>query len=349
MTKRAFITGVNGQDGIYLSELLLEKGYEVLGLVRRNSINEYSRVEKIKKSHPNFDYMQGDLTDSMFLTRTISEFKPDEVYNLGAMSHVGRSFQIPEHTVDVDGVGVLRLLEAIRLSGLEKTTRFYQASTSELFGEVHETPQREATPFHPRSPYGVAKLYGFWITVNYRESYSMFACNGILFNHESPLRGKDFVTRKITHTVAQISLGLTDCLNIGNLEAQRDWGFAKDYVEGMWMMLQQDKPEDFVLATGVSTKVRDFVEKSFNAVDIEIKWEGAPGSLEEVGLDAKTGKTLVKVDPQFFRPAEVELLLGDATKAKEKLGWKAKTQLDELCKIMIENDLEELKKSNNQF
>jgi GDPmannose 4,6-dehydratase len=347
MKKRAFITGVNGQDGVYLSELLIEKGYEVLGLVRRNSQNEYSRVERLKKLSSNFDYVQGDLTDSMLLTRAIGEFQPDEVYNLGAMSHVGRSFTMPEHTADVDGVGVLRLLEAIRINKLEKKTKFYQASTSELFGDVHETPQRETTPFHPRSPYGVAKLYGYWITVNYRESYNMFACNGILFNHESPMRGKDFVTRKITNTVAQIKLGLETCLHIGNLDAQRDWGYAKDYVEGMWKMLQLDQPEDFVLATGVTTKVRDFVEKSFKAVDIEISWKGTPGSREETGVSKKTGDVLVKIDPQFFRPAEVELLLGDATKAKEKLNWEATTQLDELCKIMINSDLEELRSEFN--
>ena len=344
MSAKAFITGVNGQDGIYLSELLLEKGYEVLGLVRRNSLNEYSRVEELKSKYTNFNYIQGDLTDMMSLVRAIGEFKPTEVYNLGAMSHVRRSFEMPGHTLDVDGGGVLNLLEAIRLNNLEKFTKFYQASTSELYGKVCETPQSETTPFHPRSPYGVAKLYGYWITVNYRESYDMFTCNGVLFNHESPLRGKDFVTRKITHNVAKIKLGLEEKFYIGNLDARRDWGFAKDYVEGMWLMLQSQTPDDYVLATGKTTSVRDFITKSFTHVGIDIAWEGEKGSVNERGINASTGKVLVEVSPEFFRPAEVELLQGDPKKAKEKLGWEAKTSLDELCKMMVEEDLKELKK-----
>lgn len=345
--KKALITGVTGQDGAYLSEFLLKKGYEVHGIKRRSSSYNTQRVDHLYVDphyESNFKLHYGDLSDSTNLIRLIQEIKPDEVYNLGAMSHVKVSFESPEYTADVDGIGTLRLLEAIRICGLEKSTRFYQASTSELYGLVQESPQKETTPFYPRSPYGVAKLYAYWITVNYREAYNMFAVNGILFNHESPLRGETFVTRKITMAVAAIKKGKQDCLYLGNLDAKRDWGFAKEYVEGMWLMLQAEKPEDYVLATGVTTTVREFAQKAFMAADIQIEWRGKPGTIDEYGVDAKTGKTLVKVDPRYFRPTEVELLIGDPTKAKRNLGWSPKTTIEELVKIMMDADLKAIEK-----
>lgn len=339
--KKAIITGITGQDGSYLAELLLQKGYSVHGIIRRSSTCNLSRITHLcedPKWKNSFFLHEGDLTDFSSLKRIISEVAPDEVYNLGAMSHVKSSFDVPEYTANVDALGVLRLLEAIRLGNTK--IKFYQASTSELFGKVQETPQRETTPFYPRSPYGVAKLYGYWAVVNYREAYQMFACNGILFNHESPRRGENFVSRKITLAAAKIKLGLQDKLVLGNLDAKRDWGYAKDFVEGMWMMLQQDQPEDFVLATGTTTTVRKFVELSFHEVGIEILWEGK--GAKEKGLDKNTGKVLVEVSPEFYRPAEVELLIGDATKAKKKLGWTPNTSLEELVKIMVRSDLQHL-------
>ncbi|MGB0452421.1 MAG: GDP-mannose 4,6-dehydratase [Bacteriovoracaceae bacterium] len=350
MAKKALITGTTGQDGAYLAEFLLKKGYEVHGIKRRSSSFNTARVDHLyvdPHMEGNFRLHYGDLTDSTNLIRLVQSIQPDEIYNLGAMSHVKVSFDTPEYTAEVDGVGTLRLLEAIRICGLEKTCRFYQASTSELYGLVQETPQKETTPFYPRSPYGVAKLYAYWITVNYRESYDMFACNGILFNHESPLRGETFVTRKITMAVAAIKLGLQKCLYLGNLDAKRDWGYAPEYVEGMWRMLQADTPEDFVLATGEMTSVRDFVEMSFSHVGIEIDWKGKPGTEEEVGICRKTGNELVKVDPRYYRPAEVDLLIGDPSKAKEKLGWEPKTKVKELCKIMVESDLKMVEKNGS--
>ncbi|XOV92280.1 MAG: GDP-mannose 4,6-dehydratase [Bacteroidota bacterium] len=347
--KKALITGITGQDGAYLAELLLSKGYEVHGIKRRSSILSTDRIdhlyqdphEKNVKLHLHY----GDLTDSMNITRIIQEVQPDEIYNLGAMSHVKVSFDSPEYTADVDGVGVLRVMEAVRLLGLTKKTKIYQASTSELYGLVQEVPQSEKTPFYPRSPYGVAKLYGFWITVNYREAYDMFACNGILFNHESPNRGETFVSRKITRAVSRIALGMQDCLYLGNLDAKRDWGHAKDYVEAMYLMLQQDKAEDFVIATGVTTAVRDFAKMSFAEVGIEVAFEGK--GKEEVGKVAsctgeyqlKSGTIVVKVDPTYFRPTEVDLLIGDSTKARTKLGWQPKYDLKGLVEDMMNEDM----------
>jgi GDPmannose 4,6-dehydratase len=343
--KKALITGITGQDGAYLAELLLSKGYEVHGIKRRSSSFNTSRIDHLyvdphqeTKLHLHY----GDLTDSANLIRLVQEIKPDEIYNLGAMSHVRVSFDSPEYTANVDAMGTLRLLEAIRICGLEKTTRFYQASTSELYGLVQEVPQKETTPFYPRSPYAVAKLYSYWITVNYREAYDMFAVNGILFNHESPLRGETFVTRKITMAVAKIKNQKQEQLFLGNLDAKRDWGDARDYVDGMWRMLQHDQPEDFVLATGRAASVRDFVELSFKAIDIEIEWKGEKGTIDEIGIDKKSGKTLIKIDPVYFRPTEVELLIGDPSKAKEKLNWHAKTSLEELVTVMVKSDLEAL-------
>ncbi|OAM92793.1 GDPmannose 4,6-dehydratase [Pelosinus fermentans] len=339
--KRALITGVTGQDGAYLSEFLLEKGYEVHGIKRRSSMFNTDRIDHLyKDQHENNVRLflhYGDMTDSTNLIRIIQQVQPDEIYNLAAQSHVQVSFETPEYTANSDALGTLRILEAIRILGLERKTKFYQASTSELYGLVQETPQKETTPFYPRSPYAAAKIYGYWITVNYREAYGMFACNGILFNHESPLRGETFVTRKITRAVARIKIGLQDNLYLGNLDAKRDWGYAKDYVEAMWLMLQQDKPEDFVVATGQTQKVRDFVELAFREVGIEVVWQG--NGVEEKGLDKATGKVLVEVDSRYFRPTEVELLLGDPTKAKEKLGWQAKTTLAELVSMMVQEDL----------
>lgn len=336
MTKVALITGITGQDGSYLTELLLEKGYEVHGLKRRSSSFNTSRIDHLqdnKKLHLH----DGDLSDSTNLIRLVKEIEPDEIYNLAAQSHVKVSWDCPEYTADTDALGTLRLLEAIRINGLEKKTKFYQASTSELYGLIQEPVQSEKTPFYPRSPYAVAKLYAYWICVNYRESFGIFAANGILFNHESPRRGETFVTRKITMAAARISLGTQDCLYLGNLNAKRDWGHAKDYVEGMWRILQQDKPEDFVLATGVTTSIRDFCTLVFKELGMEIEWQGE--GVNEKGIDKKTGKTVIAVNPKYFRPAEVELLLGDSTKARTKLGWKPKYDLASLAKEMVEEDL----------
>ncbi len=343
MTKTALITGVTGQDGAYLSRLLLEKGYVVHGIKRRSSSFNTSRIDNIypesSEKASRFRLHFGDMTDATNLAHILQETQPDEIYNLAAMSHVRVSFEMPEYTADVDALGTLRLLEAIRFLGLEKKTKFYQASTSELFGGVEEKAQSETTPFHPRSPYAVAKLFGYWITVNYREAYGMFAANGILFNHESPFRGETFVTRKITRTVARIKLGLQKKLLIGNMDAKRDWGHAADYVEGMWRILQQPQPEDFVLATGETRSVRDFIEIAFKMVDMEIQWKGT--GLDEKGIDAKTGNTLVEIDPRYFRPAEVDFLLGDPTKAREKLGWTPKHTFQQLVRDMIDADLRE--------
>ncbi|MBR4151827.1 MAG: GDP-mannose 4,6-dehydratase [Selenomonadaceae bacterium] len=332
--KIALITGVTGQDGSYLAELLLSKGNEVHGLIRRHSTPCTQRIDHINDA--NFFLHYGDLTDSSGLNNLIREIQPDEVYNLAAQSHVGISFEVPEYTAEATGVGTLKILEAIRQNKID--TKFYQASTSELFGGLPETaPQSEKTPFHPRSPYGAAKLYSYWITVNYREAYGMFACNGILFNHESPRRGEDFVTRKISIAVAKICAGLQEKLSLGNLDAKRDWGFAKDYVEGQWLILQQDKPDDFVLATGETHTVREFVEAAFEEVGIKITWKGT--GVEEKGYCAKTGKLLVDVNPKYFRPAEVDLLLGDPSKAQKILGWQRKVSFRELVKIMVQADL----------
>ena len=339
MNKVALITGITGQDGAYLAELLLEKGYVVHGIKRRASLFNTDRVDHLYQDphvdNKNFILHYGDLTDSTNLIRIIQQVQPDEIYNLAAMSHVAVSFETPEYTANADGIGTLRILEAIRILGLEKKTKFYQASTSELYGLVQETPQKETTPFYPRSPYAVAKLYGYWITVNYREAYGIYACNGILFNHESPIRGETFVTRKITRALARIKLGLQDCLYLGNLDALRDWGHAKDYVEMQWLMLQQEKPEDFVIATGVQYSVRDFVNTAAKELDITIRWEGK--GVDEKGYDAE-GKCIVQVDPRYFRPTEVETLLGDPTKAKEKLGWTPKISFEELVAEMVRED-----------
>ena len=342
--KTALITGVTGQDGAYLAELLLKKGYTVHGIKRRSSSFNTGRIDHLYQDphvdHRNFVLHYGDLTDSTNLIRIVQETQPDELYNLAAQSHVKVSFETPEYTANSDALGTLRLLEAIRILGLDQKTRFYQASTSELYGLVQETPQRETTPFYPRSPYGVAKLYGYWITVNYREAYGMHACNGILFNHESPLRGETFVTRKITRAVARISQGRQDCLYLGNLDAQRDWGHARDYVEGMWRILQHPDPEDFVLATGLTTTVRAFTEKAFSIAGLSIQWEGTGES--EIGRDAQSGAVRVRIDPQYYRPTEVDLLLGDATKAQEKLDWTPKYTLDQLIEEMVLSDLKAL-------
>ena len=346
MGKVALITGVTGQDGAYLSELLLSKGYTVHGVKRRSSLFNTDRIDHLyqdqHEKHVNFKLHHGDLTDSTNLIRIVQEVQPDEIYNLAAMSHVKVSFDTPEYTANADGIGTLRILEAIRILGLEKKTRFYQASTSELYGLVQEVPQRETTPFYPRSPYGVAKLYAFWITKNYREAYGMFACNGILFNHESPLRGETFVTRKITRAAAKISLGLQDKLFMGNIDSERDWGHEKDYVEGMWRMLQQDVAEDYVLATGIKITVREFINMSFAEVGITLKWEGK--AEDEKGIDVATGKVLVEIDPKYYRPAEVELLVGDATKAKTNMGWTPTYTVAELCKEMVASDVEIFKR-----
>ena len=347
--KKALVTGITGQDGAYLAELLLKKGYEVHGIKRRSSLFNTERIDHfyedphIPGRHMVLHY--GDLTDSTNLIRIIQEVQPDEIYNLAAMSHVHVSFETPEYTANADGIGTLRILEAVRLLGLTKKTKIYQASTSELYGLVQAVPQSETTPFYPRSPYAVAKLYGYWITVNYREAYHMFACNGILFNHESPLRGETFVTRKITRAVAKIALGLQDTLYLGNLDAKRDWGHAKDYVEAMWLILQQDQPEDFVIATGITTQIRDFVRMAFNEIGVELKFEGE-AELEIATVVASTGKykvpigkVVLKVDPRYYRPTEVDLLIGDPTKANEKLGWKPKYDLPAMVKEMVASDL----------
>ncbi len=340
MTRKALITGVTGQDGAYLSELLLDKGYEVHGMKRRSSMFNTARIDHlfhdIHEQGKPFYLHHGDMTDSSSLTHIIQKVRPDEIYNLAAQSHVAVSFEEPEYTANSDALGTLRVLEAIRILGLEEKTRFYQASTSELYGLVQETPQKETTPFYPRSPYAVAKLYSYWITVNYREAYDMYACNGVLFNHESPIRGETFVTRKITRALARIKLGLQKCLYIGNLNALRDWGHAKDYVEMQWLMLQQEKPEDFVIATGVQHSVRDFIEKAAHKLEIKIEWKGQGEN--EKGYDAD-GNCIVEVDPRYFRPTEVETLLGDASKARERLGWAPKISFDELVSEMVSEDL----------
>ena len=344
--KKALITGVTGQDGAYLAELLLEKGYEVHGVKRRSSSFNTGRIDHLYQDphveDQRFILHYGDLTDSTNLIRIIQEVQPDEIYNLGAQSHVQVSFDTPEYTANSDALGVLRILEAIRILKLEKKTRFYQASTSELFGLVQEVPQKETTPFYPRSPYGVAKLYGYWITVNYREAYDMYACNGILFNHESPIRGETFVTRKITRAAANMSLGQQEMLYLGNMDAKRDWGHAKDYVRGMWLMLQQDTPRDYVLATGEMHTVRDFCTSAFKAAGITLEWNGT--GVNEVGVDSATGIERVAVDPRYFRPAEVELLIGDATKANTELGWTPEYTLDQMIQEMVESDLKAAQK-----
>lgn len=342
--KVALITGITGQDGSYLTELLLEKGYVVHGIIRRSSSFNTGRIDHIYKdrhdSAVKLFLHYGDLCDATNLITIIANVRPTEIYNLGAMSHVKVSFDMPEYTADADGVGVLRMLDAIRACGLEKEVKFYQASTSELYGKVREVPQSETTPFYPRSPYAVAKQYAFWILVNYREAYGMKLFNGILFNHESPRRGRTFVTRKISAAVARIDAGLQNTLYLGNLDSKRDWGHARDYVEGMWMMLQQEEPDDFVLATGETHTVREFVEKAFSHVGITIKWTGPFGTVDEIGVDASDeSRVLVKVDPRYFRPTEVDLLLGDPTKAKNKFGWTAKTSFDDLVKEMVLEDV----------
>ena len=353
--KKALITGITGQDGAYLAEFLLKKGYEVHGIKRRSSIFNTSRIDHLyqdpHEKEIRFRLHYGDLSDSMNLTRIIQEVQPDEIYNLGAMSHVKVSFDTPEYTGNIDGLGTLRILEAVRLLGLAEKTRIYQASTSELYGKAQEIPQNENTPFYPRSPYGVAKLYAYWITVNYREAYNIFACNGILFNHESPLRGETFVTRKITRATARIGLGMQDTLFLGNLDAKRDWGHAKDYVEAMWLMLQQEAPEDFVIATGKTTTVREFVNLSFSEIGIEIKYKGK--GKEEVGVIAACenpeyqlplGKEIIKIDIDYHRPTEVDILVGDASKCRKKLKWVPKCDLKDLVKEMIQSDLSLFKK-----
>ena len=341
--KRALITGVTGQDGAYLAEFLLEKGYEVHGVKRRSSSFNTQRVDHLYRDfheeNVRFFMHYGDLTDSTNLIRIIQETRPDEIYNLAAQSHVKVSFETAEYTANADALGTLRLLEAMRILKLEKKTRFYQASTSELFGKAQEVPQNETTPFYPRSPYGAAKLYAYWITVNYREAYNMFACNGILFNHESPIRGETFVTRKITRGVARIKLGLEQRLYLGNLDATRDWGYAKDFIKATWLILQQEKPDDYVIATGESHSVREFVEKAFREVGITIVWEGSGAN--ETGKNKETGETLVKIDPRYFRPTEVDYLLGDPTKARSALGWEPTVSFDELVKMMVSEDLKE--------
>ena len=329
--KTALITGITGQDGSYLAELLIEKGYMVHGIVRRSSLINTYRIDHIF-DHPQMKLHYGDLTDAGNLIHVIQKCKPDEIYNLAAQSHVKVSFELPEYTGNVDGLGTLRILEAVRILEMEDKVRIYQASTSELYGLVQEVPQKETTPFYPRSPYGVAKLYAYWITKNYRESYGMYACTGILFNHESPRRGETFVTRKITRGLSKISCGLQDVLYLGNLNAKRDWGHAKDYAEAMWLMLQQDSPDDYVIATGQQYSVREFVEKSASYFGMDIEWQGE--GLDEIGIDKNTGRVVIKVDDKYFRPAEVESLLGDATKAKEQLGWEPKISFDELVEDM---------------
>ncbi len=359
MAKKALITGVTGQDGSYLAELLLDKGYEVHGIKRRAASLNTERVDHIYKDrhedNVNFFLHYGDLSDTSNLVRLIRDIEPDEIYNLGAMSHVAVSFESPEYTADVDGMGTVRILEAIRLLGFEKKTKFYQASTSELYGQVQEIPQTEKTPFYPRSPYAVAKMYAYWIVVNYREAYGIYACNGILFNHESPRRGETFVTRKITRALANIAMGIQECLYLGNMDAKRDWGHAKDYVEMQWRMLQQDQPDDFVIATGKQYSVREFVSVAAKELGINLRWEGA--GVDEIGIvesidsidpELETaglvGKSIIKVDPRYFRPTEVETLLGDPSKAKEKLGWEPTTSFEELVTEMVDYDLDKAKR-----
>ena len=349
MEKVAFITGITGQDGAYLAKLLLKKGYTVHGLKRRSSSFNTGRIDHLYQdphvSKRNFILHHGDLTDSTNLIRIIQEVQPDEIYNLAAQSHVHVSFETPEYTANADALGTLRILEAIRLLGMVEKTKFYQASTSELYGIAQEVPQNENTPFYPRSPYAVAKLYGYWITINYREAYNMYACNGILFNHESPVRGETFVTRKITRAAVRISMGTQEQVYLGNLDAKRDWGHAGDFVDGMWRMLQQEKPEDFVLATGVTTTIREFAERAFAEVGITLGWSGR--GVDEVGRDTKTGNTVVSVDPTYFRPTEVDLLIGDASKARKKLNWKPIIDLQQMIEEMIASDLEEARKDQH--
>lgn len=344
MAKKVLITGITGQDGSYLAELLLEKGYEVHGVIRRSSSFNTGRIDHIyndpKFSGSKFFLHYGDITDTSNINRLLEKIEPSEIYNLAAQSHVKVSFEVPEYTAEVDAVGTLRFLDAIRETGIK--TKFYQASTSELYGKVQEIPQTEKTPFYPRSPYGVAKLYGYWIIVNYREAYNIFACNGILFNHESPRRGETFVTRKITMAAAKIKIGLQDKLTLGNLNSKRDWGYAPEYVEGMWRMLQQETPEDFVLATGETHEVRKFVNAAFNELGMDLRWEGEGEN--EKGIDKKSGKVLVAVDPKYYRPTEVDLLIGDATKAKQKLGWEATTKFADLARLMAKADYELVKR-----
>ena len=349
--KKAIITGITGQDGSYLAELLLEKGYEVYGIIRRSSLINTKRVDHLYLDPHNketkFFLEYGDMTDSLNLVRLVQKIQPDEIYNLAAMSHVKVSFDTPEYVANADGTGTLRLLEAIRLLGLEKKTKIYQASTSELFGKVVETPQKETTPFYPRSPYGVAKMYAYWITKNYREAYGIFGSNGILFNHETPRRGETFVTRKITLAAAAIKLGKQEKMYLGNLNSKRDWGYAKDYVEGMWRILQYKQPDDFVLATGETHSVREFVELAFKHLDIEIEWKG--DGVDEKGYDKKTGKVLVEVDPRYFRPTEVDLLLGDPSKAKRELGWTPSTKFADLVKMMVLSDFDMIKNGSGEY
>ncbi len=346
MKKVAFITGITGQDGAYLAELLLKKDYIVHGLKRRSSSFNTGRIDHLYQdphvSKRNFILHHGDLTDSTNLIRIIQEIRPDEIYNLAAQSHVQVSFETPEYTANADGLGTLRILEAIRLLNMVEKTKFYQASTSELYGMAQEVPQNEKTPFYPRSPYAVAKLYGYWITINYREAYNLYACNGILFNHESPVRGETFVTRKITRAAARISMDKQERVYLGNLDAKRDWGHASDFVEGMWRMLQQEEPEDFVLATGVTTTIREFTERAFAEVGITLEWSG--NGVDETGRDAKSGNILVSIDPAYFRPTEVDLLIGDASKAREKLGWQPTCNLQQMIEEMVKADLEEARK-----
>ncbi len=343
--KKALITGITGQDGSYLAEFLLEKGYEVHGIVRRSSSFNRGRIEHLHKNYyernKDFYLHYGDMCDAISLISLIKKIKPDEIYNLAAQSHVQVSFETPEFTANTDAIGALRILEAVRLLGLTKTTKIYQASTSELFGKIQETPQTEKTPFYPMSPYGVAKLYAFWICKNYREAYNMFVCNGILFNHESPRRGENFVTKKVTQGLCKIKLGMQDKIHLGNINSKRDWGYAPDYIESMWMMLQQDKPDDFVIATGETHSVREFVEECCGALGIDIEWVGK--GLNEKGIDKNTKKEIVVVDPKYFRPTDVDILTGDAAKAKNKLGWTPKTKFKELVKIMIDADMKKLK------
>ena len=349
MKKVAFITGITGQDGAYLAELLLKKDYIVHGLKRRSSSFNTGRIDHLYQdphvNKRNFILHHGDLTDSTNLIRIIQEVQPDEIYNLAAQSHVQVSFETPEYTANADGLGTLRILEAIRLLNMVEKTKFYQASTSELYGMAQEVPQNEKTPFYPRSPYAVAKLYGYWITINYREAYNLYACNGILFNHESPVRGETFVTRKITRAAARISMGTQERVYLGNLDAKRDWGHASDFVEGMWRMLQQDEPEDFVLATGVTTTIREFSERAFAEVGITLEWSGS--GVDETGRDVKSGNIVVSIDPAYFRPTEVDLLIGDASKAREKLGWQPTCDLQQMIEEMIKADLEEARKDQH--
>ena len=343
MVKKALITGVTGQDGSYLLEILLEKGYEVHGLIRRSSSFNTGRIDHIindEKYNDRFFFHHGDLTDASGLNRVLEKIGPNEIYNLAAQSHVKVSFDIPDYTAQVDALGTLRFLDAIRETQID--TKFYQASTSELFGKVRETPQNENTPFYPRSPYGVAKLYAYWIVINYREAYNMYACNGILFNHESSRRGKTFVTRKIIHAACKIKEGYQDCLRLGNLDAKRDWGYAPEFCEGMWLMLQQEKPEDYVLSTGKTYTVREFVELTFKELKMDIKWHGS--GIDEVGIDIKTGNKIVSIDEKYFRPTEVDILVGDSSKAKAQLGWKAKTTLQEIVKLMVNSDIKKIRK-----